>query len=97
MMEAHARGFNLRPHDMSVTTKIACVMGEYMSRNYQNKFYAKAQNAGQILSKAYDEALNTHDVLIMPTTPTKPFLLPTQTDSVQGLCKYRVTTLLYLI
>ncbi|KAJ8301893.1 hypothetical protein KUTeg_020880 [Tegillarca granosa] len=77
MQEALARGYNLRPQDFSITVKLASVFSEYMKRNYQNKFYAKCQNLGSMLTQAYDEALQECNVLVMPTLPQKPLDLPT--------------------
>ena len=74
---------------MSFPLKIVCVISEYISRNYQNKFHAKAQNLTQTLTMAYDEALKKYDVLIMPTLPMKPLPLPTEKNDLKGLlcCK----------
>ncbi|OWF53896.1 Amidase [Mizuhopecten yessoensis] len=77
MQEALARGYNLRPHDFSLPCKMLAVSCEYMVRNYQNKFYAKAQNLNRLLTQAYDQALQTYDVLVMPTLPCTAMELPT--------------------
>ncbi len=39
-------------------------------------FYGKAQNLRRSLRAAYDDALASHDVLAMPTTPFPATLLP---------------------
>ena len=52
---------------------------------YGNRFYGQAQNLNIKLTKAYDEALKTYDVIIMPTLPYKAPLLPTNDSSMQGL------------
>ena len=84
MMEAHARGMATRPYDMSYSSKIMCIIAEYIGRNYQNKFYAKGLNLTNTLTMAYDQALKTYDVLIMPTLPMKPLPLPTENDNLKG-------------
>ena len=84
MMEAHARGMATRPYDMSYSVKIMCIIAEYIGRNYQNKFYAKGLNLTNTLTMAYDQALKTYDVLIMPTLPMKPLPLPTENDNLKG-------------
>ena len=85
MQEAHARGFATRPHDMSFALKLVVIIAEYISKNYQNKFYAKSLNLTNVLTMAYDEALKKYDVLIMPTLPMKPLPLPTEKDDLHGL------------
>lgn len=84
MQEAFARGLFTRPYDMPQPLKKSCVMAEYIQRNYQNKFYAKAMNLVQVLTKAYDDVLKEYDVLIMPTVPIKPTALPTGNDDLKG-------------
>ncbi|XP_060081361.1 amidase-like [Ylistrum balloti] len=81
MQEALARGYNLRPQDFSMPCKLLAVFSEYMSRNYQNKFYAKAQNLTRLLTQAYDQALRKFDVLVMPTLPFTASVLPTSETS----------------
>lgn len=85
--EALTKGVNLRPHDFSMPCKMLAVFGEYMSRNYQNKFYSKCQNLNRLLTKAYDEALTKYDVLVMPTVPTTATRLPRKDDSVAETLK----------
>ncbi|XP_033746014.1 amidase-like [Pecten maximus] len=85
MQEALARGYNLRPHDFSMPCKLLAVFSEYMARNYQNKFYAKAQNLTRLLTQAYDHALRTYDVLIMPTLPSTAMALPTTETSISEI------------
>ncbi|XP_052090946.1 amidase-like [Mytilus californianus] len=83
MQEAFARNLFTRPYDMPHSLKKSCVMAEYIQRNYQNKFYAKAMNRVQSLTKAYDDALKEYDVLIMSTVPIKPIALPTGNDDLK--------------
>ena len=78
------RGLALRPYDTSITTKLIALMGSYVEGLYQNKFYGKAQNLVQTLTKAYDKALETYDVLVMPTIIFKPTRLPSANDSLDG-------------
>ncbi|KAJ8301885.1 hypothetical protein KUTeg_020872 [Tegillarca granosa] len=77
LQEALARRYNLRPQDFPITVKLVSVFAEYMKRNYQNKFYAKCQNLGSMLTQAFDEASQEYDVLVMPTLPQKSMDLPT--------------------
>ena len=55
-----------------------------MERNYQNKFYAKAQNLVQHLTSEYNRILELYDVIVMPTCTGKPFKLPSTEDSISG-------------
>jgi amidase len=69
LQEAFARGWRSRPDDVSETVKLVLLLGEYMHRNYHNRYHAKAQNLRVLLRAAYDEALRRYDVLAMPTIP----------------------------
>eukprot|EP00105_Crassostrea_gigas_P007217 XP_011421397.1 PREDICTED: uncharacterized protein Amidase [Crassostrea gigas] len=53
-----------------------------MQRNYQNKFYSKAQNLIQHLTMEYNRILKDYDVIVMPTSSGKPIKLPTRADSI---------------
>ena len=84
LLQALASGYKSKPQDFSLPMKTICILGEYMERTYQNKFYAKSQNLNLQLTKAYDVALKKFDVLIMPTLPTKPLPLPQHDTGVHG-------------
>jgi len=45
------------------------LLGEYMHRHYHNRYHAKAQNLRVLLRAAYDKALESYNVLAMPTIP----------------------------
>ncbi|KAJ8301681.1 hypothetical protein KUTeg_020668 [Tegillarca granosa] len=77
LQEALTRGSIVRPHDQPLTVKMMSLWSEYVKRNYQCKFYGKAQNIRRALVKAYDDVLKEYDGLIMPTLPMKPLKLPT--------------------
>ena len=53
------------------TLKIATIFSEYTFGRYGGHFYGKAQNIRRRLRAAYDAALATHDVLLMPTVPMR--------------------------
>jgi len=76
MIEAYARGWRSRPDDLPDTVKLVLFTGEYMHRLYHGRYYAKAQNLRRVLRQAYDEALQSCDILVMPTTPMKSQPLP---------------------
>jgi amidase len=67
LLDAYARGWRSRPNDMAETVKMVMFMGEYLSRYYHGRYYAKGQNLRRTLRDAYDAALGEYDVLAMPT------------------------------
>jgi amidase len=76
LLEAYARGFREKPHLFSETIKLQVLLGEAMLRRYDGRYYARAQNLALPLRQAYDEALTSVDVLLLPTTPMKATALP---------------------
>ncbi len=75
LLDAHAN-WRARANELSRTLKISMFAGEYFIRNYRGHFYAKAQNLGRLLRKAYDDVLARYDLLLMPTLPMKATPLP---------------------
>ena len=75
LLDAHAN-WRARANELSRTLKISMFAGEYFIREYRGHFYAKAQNLGRLLRKAYDDALARYDLLLMPTLPMKATPLP---------------------
>jgi aspartyl-tRNA(Asn)/glutamyl-tRNA(Gln) amidotransferase subunit A len=52
------------------------LLGTYaLSAGYQEKYYAKAQDARALVKRDFDEALSDADVLATPTMPVTPFEL----------------------
>lgn len=52
------------------------LLGQYFTKHYRGHFYAKAQNQNRKLRAACDTALNSYDLLLMPTLPMKATPLP---------------------
>jgi amidase len=75
LLDAHAN-WRARANELSRTLKISMLIGEYFIRYYRGHFYAKAQNLGRALTKAYDDAFARCDLLLMPTLPMKATPLP---------------------
>jgi amidase len=75
LLDAHAN-WRARANELSRTLKISMLVGEYFIRAYRGHFYAKAQNLGRMLTKAYDDVLARYDLLLMPTLPMKATPLP---------------------
>ena len=67
LLDAYARGWRSRPNDLAETVKTVLLSGEYARRYYHGRYYAKAQNLRRSLREAYDNVLQTHDLLLMPT------------------------------
>lgn len=76
LLDVYARGWQTRANDLSETTKLVLLAGQYMQDEYHGRYYAKAQNLGRSLRSAYDRALREYDVLVMPTLPLKATKLP---------------------
>lgn len=76
MQEAFARGFATRLNDASETVKLVLLLGEYLHRNYHNRYHSKAQNQRVLLRQAYQDALAEVDVLAMPTIPFTATKIP---------------------
>jgi amidase len=76
LVEAYASGMKSRSNHLSPTTKLMLLLGEYMLEHYGGTYYAKAQNLARSLKDAYDNALRSADLLVLPTTPMKAQPLP---------------------
>ncbi|MFL5660884.1 MAG: amidase [Ktedonobacteraceae bacterium] len=76
LLDAYARGRITRADDLSDTVKLVVLLGQYMQDNYHGRYYAKAQNLARTLTKAYDDALQSVDLLVMPTLPMKATRIP---------------------
>jgi amidase len=69
LIDAFARGWRSRPDDLSETCKLVLLLGEYMNRFYHGRYHAKGQNLKMAVKEAYDAALESCDILAMPTIP----------------------------
>lgn len=76
LLDIFARGWQSRADDLSETTKLVVLLGQYMQERYHGRYYAKAQNLARTLTVAYDEALRAYDLLVMPTLPMQATLIP---------------------
>ena len=76
LLDVFAHGWQSRADDLSETTKLVVLMGQYMQDRYHGRYYAKAQNLARSLAAAYDVALGEYDLLVMPTLPMKATILP---------------------
>jgi amidase len=76
LQEAFARGWKSQPDDVSETVKLVLLLGEYMHRNYHNRYHAKAQNLRGLLRSAYNTVLGDYDLMVMPTIPFPATRIP---------------------
>lgn len=76
LIDAFSRARARNGSDFSVTVKLTILLGEYLQSVYGGRYYAKARNISRQLLLSYDEALETHDVLALPTTPRQATVLP---------------------
>ncbi|MET0876801.1 MAG: amidase [Tardiphaga sp.] len=75
LMDFH-RGWRGQADALSETTKMMLMFGTYINNSFGPRFYGKAVNISRRLTAAYDEALASYDLLLMPTTPMKAQPLP---------------------
>jgi amidase len=80
LCDFYGRARRARGNDIPPTVKLIAMLGQYMSDRYNGHYYAKAQNLSRTLRRAYDDALDAADVLVMPTTPMKAQLIPVNPD-----------------
>jgi amidase len=76
LLDVFARGWQSRANDLSETTKLVVLLGQYMQDHYHGHYYAKAQNLARTLKSAYDDTLSRFDLLVMPTLPMKATEIP---------------------
>jgi amidase len=58
------------------TLKVATMLSKYTLDRYGGHYYGKAQNLRRRLRAAYDVALSSHDLLLLPTTVMKASPIP---------------------
>lgn len=76
LIDAHSN-WRSRADELSNSLKLSMFVGEYMQKHYRGHFYAKAQNLSRLLRTTYDKALQSYDLLLMPTVPmTAPPIPP---------------------
>jgi amidase len=76
LLDAFARGRTSRAQDLPPTVAHVMLLGQYMQNRYHGRYYAKAQNLSRSLKAAYDAALRSYDLLVMPTLPYKATRIP---------------------
>ncbi len=79
--ESFGKSRRLESNRFPPIVKLTMIMGKYLRRNYYSAYFAKAQNLRNELRQQIDALLETVDILVTPTTPTKPFKLLTENIS----------------
>ncbi|MFL5253141.1 MAG: amidase [Rhodopila sp.] len=75
LIDAHSN-WRSRADELSDTLKNTMLLGHYMVTRHRGHYYAKAQNLVRRLRAAYDAALSSYDLLLMPTLPMPATKLP---------------------
>jgi amidase len=76
LIEFYGRQWRERAARFSETVKLVAMAGRYVAEHEFGRHYAMARNLAYELSAAYDEALASYDVLVMPTLPIRATTLP---------------------
>jgi len=77
LLAAFREGWRERPTAISLSTKVQFLIGSYTSQLTGGYFYAAAQNLVSSLRAAYDAVFAQYDIVVMPTLPMAPRVLPT--------------------
>ncbi|MDG2276743.1 MAG: amidase [Pseudomonadales bacterium] len=73
---AKQRGWRTRADELPANVKTALISSEVITRREGYRFLARAARGVRLLRQAYDAALKTVDLLVMPTTPMTASVLP---------------------
>jgi amidase len=76
LIEFYGDRWRRDPTEFSETVKLVLLSGRHAIDTYQGKHYAMARNLAMDLRRAYDDALASCDVLVMPTLPLTATALP---------------------
>jgi amidase len=76
LMAHYARGRREHAAEIPETVKVAMFAGRYAIDRYGGRCYAMARNLALDLTAAYDAALASVDVLVLPTLPIVASLIP---------------------
>ena len=73
------RDVSQKTAEMPFNAQLLFLLGKYLSR-FNGKYYAAAKNHVRTLRAAYDRALDTYDLLLMPTTVTRASANPVSVE-----------------
>jgi amidase len=88
-LSAIEAGMKWREHadQFADTLKIASIFSKYTLHRYGGHYYGKAQNLRRRLRAAYDAALGSYDLLLLPTTVMKATPIPPRDASPQEITR----------
>jgi amidase len=86
MLDA-ARAWRKHVDEFPDTLKVATIFSRYTLDRYGGHYYAKAQNLRRRLRAAYDAALQSCDLLLLPTTVLKATPLPAKNAPPQEITR----------
>ncbi|XP_054751409.2 amidase-like [Lytechinus pictus] len=66
---ASGKMMSSRIDDLSDTMKMVILQGEYLQKQYKSQVYCRARNLVFTLRQAYDKALESVDIIALPTIP----------------------------
>ncbi|MEP3430176.1 MAG: amidase [Roseibium sp.] len=75
-MTDHMAQWRNRADELSHSLKACMFVGEHFQTQYRGRFYGKGQNLMRRANERYLAALQSFDVLLMPTMPIKPQEIP---------------------
>ncbi len=70
------RAWRHRADELSDAGKLMLLSATHVANEHGGRYYAKAMNVMRRVRAAYDQLLQTHDLLLMPTTPMRATPLP---------------------
>ncbi|HWD06354.1 MAG TPA: amidase [Amycolatopsis sp.] len=76
LMAHYGEKWRAEPKNFSETVKLLVLSGRHALQRGYGSHYAMARNLEASLTAAYDEALARFDVLVMPTMPMRPTVIP---------------------
>lgn len=83
---AAQRGWRQRAGELSIPLRMATLIGLHAQRTRGPSGYAKAINLARWLRACYDKALQSCDLLVMPTTPMRATPLPGPDAGIKLYC-----------
>ena len=85
--EAFANARRTASNDFPTGLKLLMAAGLYLRREQKSIYFSKATNLRYVARKQVDNALETFDVLVTPTTPMKALRLKTEKQSLKEMVK----------
>lgn len=81
-------GLKDRASELPDTVRVGMLLGAYTNKYYHGYYYFKAQNLRRRLRAAYDAALATYDLLLMPTTRMMASRIPPADAPMEALMQH---------